>query len=300
MNIITQVLLPLILAFIMFSMGLDLVMADFKRVAKFPKAFVLGFVLQFLTLPIIAFLLAKYFTQFGLTPEFAVGLIIIAACPGGVTSNMMTHLAKGDIALSISLTAITSIVSVLTLPFIVNYGLTTFMPQHSNTSLPILKTVTGIFLITTIPVLIGMFFRFKKHDLVIKISPIIKKIASFLFVALIAAAILKDWSLLVDNITKVGPSVLLLNLIAMMIAFVSARIFKLNLSQSTAITYECGFQNGTLAIFIAVTLLGNHQMMLPAGVYSIFMFLSATVYFVLLQLFTSKTVDGDRFGAKEE
>lgn len=283
MNIITQILLPLVLAFIMFSMGLDLTTNDFKRITKFPKAFIIGMLLQFISLPLVAFGLSHLFISYGLDPQYAVGLVIIAACPGGVTSNMMTHIAKGDSALSVSLTAVSSVLSVLTLPFIVNFALTTFIPDAAQATLPIGKTIIGIFLITTVPVVIGMFIKSKFSELTKKLEPICRKVASIAFVIIIGAAIAKDWKLLADNFSTLGPVTLALNTTAMLIAFVSAKFANLNQSQTTAITYECGFQNGTLAIFITVTLMNNPMMMLPGGVYSILMFGSAFLYYLMVK-----------------
>jgi BASS family bile acid:Na+ symporter len=283
MNIVTQVFLPLILAFIMFSMGLDLTIADFKRIGKFPKAFILGFLLQFVSLPLMAFGLSHLFISYGLDPQHAVGLVIVAACPGGVTSNMMTHIAKGDSALSISLTAVTSIVSVLTLPFIVNLALSEFMGADNSIDLPLGKTVLGIFLITTIPVTLGMLIKGLKKEMALKMEPICRKLASILFVVIVVTAIAKDWRLIVENISTVGPLTIALNTTAMLIAFIASKLCKLNQSQTTAITYECGFQNGTLAIFITLSLLNNNMMMLPGGIYSILMFGTATIYYFLLE-----------------
>jgi BASS family bile acid:Na+ symporter len=283
MNIVTQVFLPLVLAFIMFSMGLDLTINDFKRIGKFPKAFILGFLLQFVSLPLVAFGLSYLFITYGLDPQYAVGLIIVAACPGGVTSNMMTHIAKGDSALSISLTAVTSIVSVLTLPFIVNLALNEFMGSYNTVALPLGKTILGIFLITTVPVTLGMLIKGLKNETALKIEPISRKLASILFVIIVVAAIAKDWRLISENILTIGPLTLALNTTAMLIAFISSKLCNLNQSQTTAITYECGFQNGTLAIFITLSLLGNSMMMLPGGIYSILMFGSAALYYILLR-----------------
>ncbi len=280
---IIQVVLPLALAFIMFSMGLDLTLNDFKRIGKFPKAFIIGFVLQFISLPVLAFGLAALFIQLGLAPEYAVGLVIIASCPGGVTSNMMTHLAQGDSALSIALTAVTSVVSVVTLPFLVNLGLTTFMGAQNAVVLPVAKTIIGIFCITTVPVAIGMLIKHFNGALAEKGEPLARKVASVFFVLIVLAAILKDWQLIADNIATIGPMALLLNVLTMAVAFGVSRLAKLDLAQTTAITYECGFQNGTLAIFICLTLLQNEQMMIPGGIYSLLMFATAAIYFFVLR-----------------
>lgn len=283
MNIITQVLLPLILAFIMLSMGLTLVIDDFKRVLKFPKAFTIGFILQMIVLPGLGFILAfAWFKHFGLRPEFAVGLVVIAACPGGVTSNLMTHLGKGDSALSISLTAIISIITVFSLPFLVDLGLNTFMADFESTKLDVTKAIFGVFFITTVPVILGMSIKAFKSDFADKIEPTCRKISSIFFVIIVIAAIAKDWRTLVENFSTIGPSTLTLNLMMMCIAFGVAIVFGLTKAQGRAITFECGLQNGTLAILVTATFLNDLDMMLPGAIYSILMFITGGTYLLAI------------------
>ncbi len=283
MNIITQIMLPLILAFIMFSMGLSLVVGDFKKIAKFPKAFAVGFFLQVVSLPLLGFLIAWIWTTyFNLSPSYAVGLVIIAACPGGVTSNLMTHLGKGDTALSISLTAVISILTLFTLPFIVNLSLSTFNGFTNPVQLEIGKTIVGIFLITTVPVILGMLFNAKWSELSASIEPGFRKLAAIFFVIIILAAVIKDWSLLISTFSTIVPSTLVLNLVTIGIALLAAKIFKLSISQGRALTFECGLQNGTLAIFVAVTLLKNEEFMLPGAIYSLLMFITGGIYLLTL------------------
>ena len=222
MDIVTQVILPLALAFIMFSMGLSLVIEDFKRVATFPRAFLTGAFLQIVSLPLIAFLITKIWVSMGsVDPAYAVGMIIIAACPGGVTSNLMTHLGKGDTALSISLTAVISVLSVITIPFIVNFGYNQFMGSTSGSPLPVGKTVFGIFCITTVPVIIGMFFKAKTPNFADKFEPIARIIATVLFVLIIVAATAKKWDLLVSTFSSIGPVTLIFNIVVMGISMVT-------------------------------------------------------------------------------
>ena len=279
MNVLTQVLLPLIFAFIMFSMGLSLVIDDFRRVAKYPKAFMIGLALQVFSLPILGFLVAYlWVNQFGLEPVYAAGLIIIAACPGGVTSNLMTHLGRGDTALSISLTAVISFLTVITLPVIVNLGLTHFMGAESDVHLNVLKTVVGVFFITSVPVIIGMIIKAKNNSFAEKIEPFSRKLATFFLIVIVIAAVVKDLKLLMTSFSTLGPSVLILNILTMVIAYSFSRLLTLSKEQSRAITFECGLQNGTLAIFVAVTLLGNEIMMLPGVVYSLLMFVTGGLY----------------------
>ena len=276
---VAQVFLPLSLAFIMFSMGLTLTIDDFRRVTRFPKPFFIGFLLQVLSLPLLAFGLAYAWQSFSeIEAAFLAGLILIAACPGGVTSNMFTHLAKSDTALSISLTAVISVVSVLTIPFIVNFGLGQFMGQDSNVSMPIGKTIVGIFLITTVPVGMGMLVLKWKPTWTFKTEPLIRKIATVLFVIIVLGAVAAEWKHIQETAGTVGPVVVILNIITMAVAWVIARVSRLEAPQANAIVFECGLQNGTLAITIALTFLGNKAMMVPAGLYSLFMFASGGLY----------------------
>lgn len=265
-------------------MGLSLVIDDFKRIAKFPRAFIVGAFLQIIALPILAFLITKAWVSSGyIDPAFAVGMIIIAACPGGVTSNLMTHLAKGDTALSISLTAVISILSVFTIPFIVNYGFDTFMGTNNGSPLPIAKTIFGIFCITTVPVILGMIINAKKSEFAAKFEPIARKVATVLFVLIILAAVAKKWALLSSSFASVGPVVLLLNVVTMLFAIFVSKLTRLERSQGIAITFECGLQNGTLAIMIAATFLKNETMMIPGGIYSLFMFATGGLYLLFLK-----------------
>ncbi len=280
---IAQVILPLSLAFIMFSMGLALVVDDFKKVSRFPKAFIIGLLLQIIMLPALAIGLG-YFWQLFQTPDPTIlaGLVILAACPGGVTSNMMTHLAKGDTALSISLTAVTSLLSLLTLPFVVNLGLDLFLERELNVALPIGKTVLGIFLITTFPVAIGMLIHHKKKDWAIKFEPKAKLIASILFALTVLGAIAQNWTLLMESYQTVAPMALSLNLITMVLAYLAAKALGLVERQGRAILFECGFQNGTLAITVALTFLGEEALMIPGAIYSLIMFVTGGIYLAIL------------------
>lgn len=277
---ILQIALPLSLAIIMFSMGLSLTVDDFIRVKKFPKAFLSGLVLQMLALPLIAFGLCFLWTNFAdVSPAILVGFILIAACPGGVTSNMFAHLAKGDTALSISLTAIISVLSVFSIPIILNYGLQVFMGESGQQSLPIGKTIIGVFVITTVPVVLGMLIKALGPKLAVRLEPKVKKVASGLFIIIVGAAIIKEWGLIVENFSHVGPITILLNLLSMTLAYVVSKKLLLKEAQVRSIVFECGLQNGTLAVTIALTIIGNEAMMIPGALYSILMFFSGGFYF---------------------
>ncbi len=278
-NAITQIFLPLSLAFIMFSVGLELTIADFKRVAVQPKVFFIGAISQMILLPVIAFALLSVWS---IEPTLAVGVMIIAACPGGVTSNLMTYLARGDTALSVSLTAIISLLAVVTLPLIVSFSIVHFMDASIAPELSIGKTVLGVFAITTVPVIIGMTVKHLAPAFAAKFERIARIIAAVLFVVIIAGAILAERDNVVDYFIQAGPTTLSLNLIMMALAITIAKMSGLGAPQQTAITLECGLQNGTLAIFVAVTLIGSQTMMIPGAIYSLLMFPTAILYLFIV------------------
>ena len=278
-NAITQIFLPLSLAFIMFSVGLELAIADFKRVAVQPKDFAIGAISQMVLLPLVAFLLLSVFSM---EPALAVGVMIIAACPGGVTSNLMTYLARGDTALSVSLTAIISLLAVVTLPLIVGFSITHFMSAAEAPDLSIGKTVPGASAITTVPVIIGMAVNRFAPTFARNFERPARIIASVLFVVIIAGAIYAERANVVDYFKQAGPVTLSLNLIMMVLALLIAKMSRLGEAQQTAITLECGLQNGTLAIFVAATLIGSQTMTVPGAIYSLLMFPTAIVYLIIV------------------
>jgi BASS family bile acid:Na+ symporter len=278
-NAITQVFLPLSLAFIMFTVGLELAIEDFKRVAVQPKGFVVGAISQMIFLPLVAFGLLSFWS---IEPALAVGVMIIAACPGGVTSNLMTYLARGDTALSVSLTAIISLLTVVTLPLIVSFSIVHFMEAATAPELSIVNTVLGVFAITTVPVIIGMVVKRFAPAFAGKFERIARIIASVLFVVIISGAILAERSNVVDYFRQAGPVMLTLNLIMMALALSIAKMGGLDAPQQTAITLECGLQNGTLAIFVALTLIGSKTMMVPGAIYSLLMFPTAIAYLFIV------------------
>ena len=276
-NIATQVLLPLSLAFIMFTLGLALTVADFRRVAVQPKDFLLGAFSQVLLLPAVALLLVLVWPM---APALAVGVMLLAACPGGVTSNLMTYLARGDTALSVTLTAVISLLSVVTLPLIVG-GAITWKMANAAPDFSVFKTVIGIFLITVVPVAIGMVVRHFRRQFAIRFERIGRIIASILFVLIVAYAIYAERANLGAYFRQVGPAMLVLNVVMMTLAFALATGFRLGVAQKRAVVLECGLQNGTLAIVVAGTILQQPAMMIPGGIYSIIMFVTGGIYMVL-------------------
>ena len=271
---IVKVLLPLILAFIMFSLGLGLKGHDFSRVLKFPVAFGVGLANQIVLLPLVALGLAY---AFGLKPIFAVGLMILAMCPGGVTSNILTKIAGGNAPLSISLTAITSLLSILTVPLLVAFSVNHFMGKDAP---PVDVTRLGLtmFLITAVPVIIGMAFTAKSPTLVEKIAPVVSRTAVALFVLIIVAALAKNWETFSSNLGTLGPVAVLLNIVMLILGLGSAKILKLDHRNATTISIESGVQNGTLAIAVGTIVAAVEGKVLPpvtvpAAVYSITMYL---------------------------
>ena len=278
MNFVTDVLLPLALAFIMLSMGLALTPGDFFRVVRQPRAAVIGLVAQIIALPLIAFVMIVAWRAVGvMDPVLAVGFMIIAACPGGVTSNLLTHLARGDTALSISLTAVTSVLAGITIPLIVTASNAWFLGAEAP-PLPLFGTIVGIFGIVTVPVLIGMVIKGIGPAFAARIEPACRHVATALFVIIVIAAVASEWQLLTTHFDEIGPPVLVLNLVCMAMGWSLAKAARLGRDQSVAITLEAGLQNGTLAVLIAATFLGNEVMVVPGAVYSLVMFFTAGVY----------------------
>lgn len=272
-SILTTVGLPLALAFIMVGMGLSLTPEDFKRIVKYPKAVVLGLICQLVLLPVVGFMLVK---GFDLTGGLAVGVMIIAACPGGATSNLICHLAKGDTALSISLTAVTSLITVVTIPLIVNYSIVYF-GEEGAVLLPLGRTIAQIFAITLIPVIIGMYINRKRPNFSARADRPVRIISAFFLAAIILAAILKERANLVTYFRLTGLAMLALNLIMLVLGYLIARFFLLPAGQRISISIETGIQNGTLGIFVAATLLKNSTMAVPSAIYSLIMFVTAAL-----------------------
>ena len=273
-SILTEVFLPLALGVIMLGMGLSLTIADFKRIVVYPKAVAIGLVNQLVLLPIIAYLLVQLF---GLTTELAVGLMILAACPGGATSNLIAHLAKGDTALSITLTAISSLVTVITIPLIVNFAIVQFMPDGEQQQLNVFSTVISVLLITVIPVAIGMVIHRQAPVFSARMERPVRILSAVFLAAIIAAAILKEKENIVAFFQQAGTAALALNVVTLAVGFYGARLLRLSPKQSGTVSIESGIQNGTLGITVAATLIGNSQMTIPSAIYSLIMFATAVV-----------------------
>ena len=274
-ELISNIFLPLSLAIIMLGMGMTLIPADFTRIFKFPKAVLIGLTNQLIILPIIGFALA---IAFNLNPTMAVGLMILASCPGGATSNLIVQVCKGNIALSVTLTAIASVLSVVTIPFILSYALSYFGSESNITiELPILDTIIQIMGITVIPISIGMLIRHYKTNFALSMEKTMRIASTVIFILVFIAVIAANFELLGSAMKEVGLVTLLLNLITMGIGFLSARLFSLKLKNTISVTVESGIQNGTLAFVIATTVLNNVELGIPTGAYSIWMFLTGGI-----------------------
>ena len=268
-NVITQVFLPLALFIIMMGMGLSLVVDDFRRVLRFPKAVAIGVVLKLIAIPLITFGLLAVIP---LEPELAVGFILLAACPGGATTNLITNLAKGDVALSITLTAIASLITVFTIPILVNLGLEQYMGETRSILLPFGKTMAQILAITVIPVIIGMVINNRKPAFAQKAEKPVKIISAVFLVLIIAAALLKERANIGDFFKMAGPVALIMNLIGMSIGYLVTLMLTRNKQQAITVGVEVGLVNGTLGIAIAAGILGSSVMSIPSAIYSILMF----------------------------
>jgi bile acid:Na+ symporter, BASS family len=271
-NVLTEVFLPLALAIIMLGMGLSLTLADFKRILLYPKAIIVGTLNQIILLPLLAF--AIIFVL-GLQTELAVGLVILAACPGGPTSNLISHLSRGDVALSISLTVVSSLITVVTIPFLVNYAIVQFIPNGQQQALPIANTIVSVLVITLIPVAIGMAINKAKPALATRLDRPVKLLSAIFLFLIIAGALAKEKENLVNFFLLVGPAALLLNLLSMSIGYGTSRLTGHDTRQSITIAIESGIQNGTLGIAIAATLLQNPTMTIPSAIYGILMFVTS-------------------------
>lgn len=273
-SILTEVFLPLALGVIMLGMGLSITLNDFKRIFIYPKAVAIGLVNQIILLPLIAFGLVLLF---GLKTELAVGLMILAACPGGATSNLISHLAKGDTALSITLTAFSSLITVITIPFIVNFAILQFIPGGEAQQLNVFGTILSVLIITVVPVSIGMFIHSRAPRFSERMERPVKILSAVFLAIIILAAVLKERENMLTFFRQAGPVALTLNILTLALGFYASRLLRLSPKQSGTISIESGIQNGTLGITVAATLLNNSVMTIPSAIYSLIMFATATV-----------------------
>jgi BASS family bile acid:Na+ symporter len=274
MEIATKIA-PLGLALIMLGLGMSLTVKDFTRVIKFPKDFFVGFVCQMLVLPIIGFTLIKLLN----TPiELALGVMIIAAAPGGVTSNVLTKFADGDVALSISLTAIISLISIISVPFIIFLSIDLLNITYVTREISMIGISLKMFFVVTIPVLLGMIIRYFAEDFILKNVLLIQRLSIALFVLVFVSIYIEEWDKIVSFITRAGLIALVLNIVMMIVGFYVAKFFASGVAQQRCISLECGLQNGTLAVFVSTQLFDEMVYIVPTAAYALIMMVTSLIF----------------------
>ena len=274
MEVVTKIA-PIILALIMLGLGLSLKIEDFTRVLKTPKDFFVGFVCQMLVLPIIGFTLIKLLN----TPiELALGVMIIAAAPGGVTSNVLTKFADGDVALSISLTAIISLISIISVPFVIFLSIDLLNITYVESEISMIGISLKMFFVVTIPVLLGMIIRYFAEDFILKNVLLIQRLSIALFVLVFVSIYIEEWDNIVSFITRAGLIALVLNIVMMIVGFYVAKFFASGIAQQRCISLECGLQNGTLAVFVSTQLFDEMVYIVPTAAYALIMMVTSLIF----------------------
>ncbi|WP_339663343.1 bile acid:sodium symporter family protein [uncultured Psychrobacter sp.] len=281
-TLVNTVVIPVCLFLIMMGMGLTLITNDFKRVLKYPKAVGIGLTNQLILLPIIGFALANIMP---LRPEYAVGVMLLVLCPGGTTSNLFTYLAKGDVALSVTMTAIASVITVFTIPIVLSFSLIYFMGSGSEFELPVVKTMLTLVVLTIVPISVGMLIKRYAPTVADRSQVYVSRfgVIFLTFLVLFLGYVQRD--IIVDAFIATGPVSVLLNLSTMALGYYSSKWFGLNLAQRTSVTLEVGLQNSTLSIFMALTLLSNYDMSMMPAIYTLVMFLTAGI---LVRIFSAR------------
>ena len=274
---IAKTIAPVCLAIIMFGLGLGLTISDFSRVVKNPKDFFVGFICQVILLPIVAFFLIQIIS---LPIEIAMGVMIIAAAPGGVTSNILTKFADGDVALSVSLTAIVSLLSVLIVPLIV-FNSADFLGVEITKEISMVNIATKMFFVVTVPVIFGMIVRRLMTDFIVSKTLIIQRLSVILFLVVFTSIWIEEWDRIVSFITRAGLIALILNMTMIFVGYYVAKFWTSGVAQRKCISLECGLQNGTLAIVVATQLFNDIVYMVPTAAYALVMF-TTSIFFVLI------------------
>ena len=274
---IAKTIAPIALAIIMFGLGLGLTVEDFKRVVKSPRDFFIGFLCQVILLPIIAFALINIIT---LSPEIGLGVMIIAAAPGGVTSNVLTKFADGDVALSVSLTAVVSLLCIITVPLIV-FTSAELIGIEIQKEISIISIAIKMFFVVTIPVLLGMIVRSLMTDFIVSRTLIIQRLSVILFLIVFISIWVEEWDRIVSFIVKAGLVAFILNITMILVGYYIAKYFTSGIPQRKCIALECGLQNGTLAVVVATQLFDDLVFMVPTAAYALIMFVTS-IFFVLI------------------
>jgi BASS family bile acid:Na+ symporter len=278
MEIVTKIA-PICLALIMLGLGLGLSLKDFTRILRVPKDFFIGFFSQLVILPIVALCIALILN---LSAPLAVGLMIIAAAPGGVTSNVLTKFANGDVALSISLTAVISLISIISVPFIV-INSANFLGVTVSNDISIIGIALKMALVVTVPVIIGMIIRGFAENFILSKINIVNKLTGWLFAIVFAAIWIEEKDNIFDYLAKAGLAVLILNVVMMTLAYFIAKKFVSGVAQQKCIALECGLQNGTLAVFVATLIFNDVAYMVPTAAYALIMYITGFIFIYILK-----------------
>ena len=276
---IAKIIAPVCLAIIMFGLGLGLTVADFKRVITIPRDFIIGFFGQVIILPIIAFILIHLIS---IPPEIALGVMVIAAAPGGVTSNILTKFANGDVALSVTLTAVVSLISVITVPLIV-YNSASFLGFEITKEISMINIAVKMFFVVTVPVIFGMIVRSLMTDFIISKTLLIQRLSVILFLIVFISIWVEEWERILSFITRAGLVAFILNITMIFIGYYMAKFLASGLKQRKCISLECGLQNGTLAVFVATQLFDDIVFMVPTSAYALIMFVTSIIFVLIVR-----------------
>jgi len=276
---IAKTIAPVCLAIIMFGLGLGLTLTDFKRVITIPRDFIIGFLGQVIILPIIAFILIHIISM---PPEIALGVMVIAAAPGGVTSNILTKFANGDVALSVTLTAVVSLISVITVPLIV-YNSASFLGFEITKEISMINIAVKMFFIVTVPVIFGMIVRSLMTDFIVSKTLLIQRLSVILFLVVFISIWVEEWDRIVSYITRAGLVAFILNMTMIFIGYYMAKFLASGLEQRKCISLECGLQNGTLAVFVATQLFDDIVFMVPTAAYALIMFVTSIIFVLIVR-----------------
>ena len=276
---IAKTIAPVCLAIIMFGLGLGLTVADFKRVVTIPRDFIIGFLGQVIILPIIAFILIHIISM---PPEIALGVMVIAAAPGGVTSNILTKFANGDVALSVTLTAVVSLISVITVPLIV-YNSASFLGFEITKEISIINIAVKMFFVVTVPVIFGMIVRSLMTDFIVSKTLLVQRLSVILFLIVFISIWVEEWDRIISFITRAGLVAFILNITMIFIGYYMAKFLASGLEQRKCISLECGLQNGTLAVFVATQLFDDIAFMVPTAAYALIMFVTSIIFVLIVR-----------------
>ena len=276
---IAKTIAPVCLAIIMFGLGLGLTLADFKRVIIIPRDFIVGFFGQVIILPIIAFILIHLISM---PPEIALGVMVIAAAPGGVTSNILTKFANGDVALSVTLTAVVSLISVITVPLIV-YNSASFLGFEITKEISMINIAAKMFFVVTVPVIFGMIVRSLMTDFIVSKTLLVQRLSVILFLVVFISIWVEEWDRIVSFITRAGLVAFILNMTMIFIGYYMAKFLASGLEQRKCISLECGLQNGTLAVFVATQLFDDIVFMVPTAAYALIMFVTSIIFVLIVR-----------------